>query len=134
MGYSHGVARSGHDLMTKPPPPPGNRSHSGCILLMVNARSSWDGQKQPLTPCLLRTLTQNWCAIDSICVRFPKTNGEARSDISGAEKYNPVHHSVGKNELSNRIRMDCSKFPKLHPSSFIHNCPMFTWTCMKSPC
>ena len=43
----HGVARVGHELMTKPPPPPGNRSHSGCVLLMVNARSSWEGQKHP---------------------------------------------------------------------------------------
>ena len=115
-----------------PKPPPGNRSHSGCVL-MVNAGSSWEGQKHP-TPCLLRTLTPNWCAINSTRVRFTRTNGKAKSNISGAENYNPVYHSVGKNELSNRIRMGCSKFPKLHPSSIIQNCLMFTWTCMKSPC
>ena len=126
----HGVTRVGHDLMTKPPP--GNRSHSGCVL-MVNARSSWEGQKHP-TPCLLRTLTLNWCAINSTRVCFTRTNGKAKSNISGAEKYNPFYHSVGKNELSNRIRMGCSKFPKLHPSTIIQNCPVFTWTCMKSPC
>ena len=82
-----------------------------------------------------KTLAQNWHAYWLCPYSFGQNKSEGQVQHQwGREIYWKVHHSVGKSELSNRIRMGCSRFPKLHPSGFIHSCPMFTRTRVRSFC